>query len=281
MKIAVYDDSRVGLVRDETLIDVTDLVGGGGEWPPVFILRAIAEFDRLRPKLDQALVTRDGVPLDRVRLHAPIVFPTKVVAAPANYRLHIEEMRSVVTGEIHAIEKYGVFLKAPSSIIGPGDTVELPFPHRRTDHEVELGAVIGKTARNVRAADAMPYVFGYTGVMDITVRGDEDRSTRKSFDSFTPVGPLLVTADEVPDPHDLALQLWVNGVRRQNGRTSAMIWNIPKLIEYASHVMTLSPGDLISTGTPDGVGPLTAGDEVTIEIERIGRMSVHVETRKR
>ena len=85
----------------------------------------------------------------------------------------------------------------------------------------------------------------------------------------------------MPDPHDLALQLWVNGVRRQNGNTSAMIWNIPKLIEYASHVMTLSPGDLISTGTPDGVGPLTAGDEVTIEIERIGRMSVHVETRKR
>ena len=282
MRIAVYDDSRVGLVRDGTLIDVSDLVGGGsGEWPPVFILRAIAGFDRLRPKLDQALLTRPGIPLDRVRLRAPVVFPTKVIAAPANYRLHIEEMRSVVTGEIHAIEKYGVFLKAPSSIIGPGDTVELPFPDRRTDHEVELGAVIGTTGRNVRAADAMRYVFGYTGVMDITVRGDEDRSTRKSFDSFTPVGPLLVTADEVPDPHDLALQLWVNGVRRQNGNTSAMIWNIPKLIEYASHVMTLSPGDLISTGTPDGVGPLTAGDEVTIEIERIGRMSVHVETRKR
>ena len=127
----------------------------------------------------------------------------------------------------------------------------------------------------------MPYVFGYTGVMDITVRGDEDRSTRKSFDSFTPVGPLLVTADEVPDPHDLALQLWVNGVRRQHGNTKDMIWNIPKLIEYASHVMTLYPGDLISTGTPDGVGPLTAGDEVAIEIERIGRMSVHVEMRKR
>lgn len=282
MKIAVHDDSRVGLVRDETLIDVTDLVGGGaGEWPPVFILRAIAGFDRLRPKLDEALLTRNGVPLDRVRLRAPIVFPTKVVAAPANYRLHIEEMRSVVTGEIHAIEKYGVFLKAPSSIIGPGDTVELPFPDRRTDHEVELGAVIGKTARNVPAADAMPYVFGYTGVMDITVRGDEDRSTRKSFDSFTPVGPLLVTADEVPDPHDLGLQLWVNGVRRQHGNTKDMIWNIAKLIEYASHVMTLYPGDLISTGTPDGVGPLTAGDEVAIEIERIGRMSVHVEMRKR
>src|SRR6266849_1986499 len=105
MKIAVYDDNRVGLVRDETLIDVTDLVGGGGEWPPVFILRAIAGFDRLRPKLDQALLTRPGVPLDRVRLRAPVVFPTKVIAAPANYRLHIEEMRPLIKGELHAIEK--------------------------------------------------------------------------------------------------------------------------------------------------------------------------------
>ena len=187
----------------------------------------------------------------------------------------------MVKGEIHAIEKYGVFLKAPSSIVGPGDTVELPFPDRRTDHEVELGAVIGKTARNVSAADAMPFVFGYTAVMDITVRGDEDRSTRKSFDGFTPVGPVLVTADEIPDPHTIGLQLWVNGERRQNGNTKDMIWNIPKLIEYASHVMTLYPGDLISTGTPDGVGPLEAGDEVAIEIERIGRMSVQVELRKR
>jgi len=116
--------------------------------------------------------------------------------------------------------------------------------------------------------------------MDITCRGHEDRSTRKSFDSFTPVGPVLVTADEIPDPHALQLQLWVNGERRQNGNTRDMIWNVPRLIEYASHVMTLYPGDLFSTGTPDGVGPLRAGDQVTIDVERIGRMSVNVELRK-
>jgi 2-keto-4-pentenoate hydratase/2-oxohepta-3-ene-1,7-dioic acid hydratase in catechol pathway len=127
----------------------------------------------------------------------------------------------------------------------------------------------------------MDYVFGYTGVMDITVRGDEDRSTRKSFDSFTPVGPVLVTADEIPDPHGLQLQLWVNGEQRQNGNTRSMIWNVPRLIDFASHVMTLYPGDLLSTGTPEGVGPLKPGDEVTLEIERIGRMSVRVELRKR
>jgi 2-keto-4-pentenoate hydratase/2-oxohepta-3-ene-1,7-dioic acid hydratase in catechol pathway len=209
-----------------------------------------------------------------------VVFPSKVIAAPLNYRLHIEEMRPLVKGELHAIERYGVFLKAPSSIVGPDALVELPFPDRRTDHEVELGVVIGRTARNVAAADAMRHVFGYTGVMDITVRGDEDRSTRKSFDTFTPVGPVLVTADELPDPHHLSLQLWVNGEQRQNGNTRDMIWNVPKLIEYASHVMTLYPGDLFSTGTPDGVGLLRPGDEVTMEVERIGRLSVKVERRK-
>jgi 2-keto-4-pentenoate hydratase/2-oxohepta-3-ene-1,7-dioic acid hydratase in catechol pathway len=281
MRIAVYDDDRVGLLRDGIVVDVSDLIGADrGEWPPVFLLRAIAEFDRLRPRLTEALRSREGIPLDRVQLRAPVVFPTKVIAAPVNYRLHIEEMRSQVKDVLHAIEKYGVFLKAPSSVVGPDATVELPFADRRTDHEVELGVVIGKTARNVAAADAMKYVFGYTGVMDITVRGEEDRSTRKSFDTFTPVGPVLVTADEIPDPHALQLQLWVNGERRQNGNTRDMIWNVPKLIEYASHVMTLYPGDLFSSGTPDGVGPIKAGDEVTIEVERIGRMSVKVELRK-
>jgi 2-keto-4-pentenoate hydratase/2-oxohepta-3-ene-1,7-dioic acid hydratase in catechol pathway len=281
MRLVVFDDSRLGLLRDERVVDVSDLVGAGAaEWPPVFLLRAIAGFDGLRPRLEEAGRSRAGVPLGQVQLRAPVVFPNKVIAAPVNYRAHIEEMRPLIKGELHAIEKYGVFLKAPSSVVGPGATVELPFPDRRTDHEVELGVVIGRTARDVAAADAMRYVFGYTGVMDITVRGEEDRSTRKSFDTFTPVGPVLVTADEIPDPHGLQLQLWVNGERRQNGNTRDMIWNVPRLIEYASHVMTLYPGDLFSTGTPEGVGPLTPGDEVTLEVERIGRMSVRVELRK-
>jgi 2-keto-4-pentenoate hydratase/2-oxohepta-3-ene-1,7-dioic acid hydratase in catechol pathway len=280
VRLVVYDDARVGLLRGDQVVDVSDLCGVDGSWPPVFLLRAIAGFDGLRPRLEEALRTRSGRPLGDARLQAPVVFPTKVIAAPVNYRLHIEEMRPLVKGELHAIERYGVFLKAPSSIVGPGAVVELPFADRRTDHEVELGVVIGRTARNVAAADAMRHVFGYTAVMDITVRGDEDRSTRKSFDSFTPVGPALVTADEIPDPHSLGLQLWVNGERRQNGNTRDMIWDVPRLIEYASHVMTLHPGDLFTTGTPDGVGPLRPGDEVTMEVDRIGRMSVRVEPRK-
>jgi 2-keto-4-pentenoate hydratase/2-oxohepta-3-ene-1,7-dioic acid hydratase in catechol pathway len=280
VRIVVFDDSRLGLLGESVVVDVSDLVGAGGaEWPPVFLLRAIADFERLRPRLLRAVESRPGIPLDRVQLRAPVVFPSKVIAAPVNYRLHIEEMRPLVKGELHAIERYGVFLKAPSSVVGPEATVELPFPDRRTDHEVELGVVIGRTARDVAVADAMRHVFGYTGVMDITVRGEEDRSTRKSFDTFTPVGPVLVTADEIPDPHALQLQLWVNGERRQNGNTRDMIWNVPRLVEYASHVMTLNPGDLLSTGTPDGVGPLRPGDRVTMEVEHVGRMSVKVALR--
>ena len=281
MRFVVFDDSRLGLLRDAAVVDVSDLVGAGETaWPPVFLLRAIADFDRLRPRLLEALRDRRGIPFERVQLRAPVVFPSKVIAAPVNYRLHIEEMRPLVKGELHAIERYGLFLKAPSSIVGPQATVELPFPERRTDHEVELGVVIGRATRDVAMPDAMPHVFGYTGVMDITVRGDEDRSTRKSFDTFTPVGPVLVTADEIRDPHALRLQLWVNGERRQDGNTRDMIWNVPKLVEYASRVMTLLPGDLLSTGTPDGVGPLRPADRVTMEVEGIGRMSVKAELRK-
>jgi len=285
MRLAVYDDNKVGVVKDGQIVDVTDLVGGPEEWPPVAVTRLIAGFSRLRPQLEEAARSRRGTPLAGVRLKSPVPFPSKVVAAPANYRLHVQEMarpemRDVVKQEVHAIEQYGVFLKAPSSVVGPDAVVELPFADRRTDHEVELGFVVAKTARNVSMAEAMSYVFGYTGVIDITVRGGEDRSTRKSFDTFTPVGPVLVTADEIPDPHNLRLQLWVNGEQRQDGNSKDMIWNIPKLIEYASHVMTLHPGDIVSTGTPDGVGPLRPGDEVTIDVERVGRMSVKVEARK-
>ena len=277
MRLARFNGGRIGVVRDDRLVDVDDLAAaGGGGWPPVEMLRLIDGFDALRGELEDAGRTRDGIPLAQARLEAPLVFPGKIIAAPLNYRRHIEEMRPLVGRELHAIERYGVFLKAPSSIVGPGAAIRLPWPERRTDHEVELGVVIGRTARNVPASQAMRHVFGYTGLLDITVRGDEDRSTRKSFDTFTPLGPHLVTADEVADPGALRLRLWLNGELRQDGNTGDMIWGIPRLVEYASRVMTLHPGDLIATGTPEGVSPLSPGDEVRIEIEQIGGLTVHV-----
>src|SRR5215813_8367042 len=170
MRLAVYDDNKVGVIRDGQLVDVSDLVGAGpGDWPPVAMTRLIAGFARHRSRLEEAARTRSGTPLERIRLRAPVPFPSKVIAAPANYRLHVQEMsqpemRDVVKQEVHAIDQYGVFLKAPSSVVGPDAVVELPFPDRRTDHEVELGVVIGRTARDVKMAEAMAHVFGYTGV---------------------------------------------------------------------------------------------------------------------
>jgi 2-keto-4-pentenoate hydratase/2-oxohepta-3-ene-1,7-dioic acid hydratase in catechol pathway len=177
----------------------------------------------------------------------------------------------------YTVEKLGFFLKAPSSIIGPGDTVKLPFHERRTDHEAELAFVVGKRAKDVRASDAHSYIFGYFALMDITVRGQEDRPWRKSFDTFTPIGPWIVTADEIGNPNELGLHLWVNGEERQSANTKDLIYDCYKFFEAASSVMTLEPGDIITTGTPEGVGPIQKGDRIRIQIDRIGEFSVSVD----
>ncbi|MDF3337113.1 fumarylacetoacetate hydrolase family protein [Mycolicibacterium septicum] len=202
---------------------------------------------------------------------APLPRPTKIVGAPANYYEHIDEMP-----DAHTIMDWGVFLKAPSSLIGPGEQIRLPYSDKRTDQEAELGVVIGRTARHVPASAALDYVFGYTCLLDITVRSSEDRSARKSFDSFTPIGPHVVTADEISEPGNLELRCWVDGELRQQSSTRKMIYDIPTLIAYASSVMTLHPGDLIATGTPAGVGPLADGNRVAVDIFGIGRLEVDV-----
>ncbi len=178
--------------------------------------------------------------------------------------------------ETQSIAELGVFLKAPSSVIGPGGTVLLPYQDVRTDHEGELAAVIGRHGRHVRVQDALGHVFGYTCALDMTVRSTEDRSVRKSFDTFTSLGPAVATVDEVGDPGALWLECRVNGVLRQRASTADLIFGVPELIACASSVMTLWPGDVILTGTPAGVGPVVDGDVFEIEIERLGRLEVHV-----
>ncbi|MEJ3747976.1 fumarylacetoacetate hydrolase family protein [Actinomycetes bacterium KLBMP 9797] len=197
--------------------------------------------------------------------------PGKIVAAPVNYRDHQAEMAAPLT-----VADLGVFLKAPSSVIGHGGTVVLPYDDVRTDHEAELAVVIGRVARDVPADLALEYVAGYTCLFDITIRSTEDRSTRKSFDTFTPIGPWVTTPDEVGDPGALGLRCWVNGAPRQSASTADLIFDVPRLIAYASSVMTLWPGDVIATGTPAGVGPIQHGDRVAMEIERVGRLEVTV-----
>lgn len=242
-------------------------------------MRLMGEFDAVKTVMVDRLNRSPALPLGDVRLRPPVPQPSKIVAAPVNYALHQDEMNAQFQNAEFTIERLGFFLKAPSSIIGPGDTVLLPFKDRRTDHEAELALVVGKAAKDVPVAEAPDYIFGYFALMDITVRGKEDRPWRKSFDTFTPIGPWIVTADEVGNPNELDMKLWVNEEIRQSANTRTMIYDVYKFFSAASQVMTLLPGDILTTGTPEGVGPIQKGDTVRICIERIGEFSVQVDFR--
>jgi 2-keto-4-pentenoate hydratase/2-oxohepta-3-ene-1,7-dioic acid hydratase in catechol pathway len=174
------------------------------------------------------------------------------------------------------IDKYGLFLKAASGLVGPSEGVALAFPGRRNDHEVELGVVIGKTIRHATRDNALDCIAGYAIALDMTVRGPEDRSFRKSADSYSVLGPWLVTADEIADPDMLDLSLTVDGEPRQKSNTRHLICDVRDLIVRASAVYALHPGDIIMTGTPDGVGEVWAGATIHAEIEGIGAMDVKV-----
>ena len=264
--------SRAGIVcRDGTISDVTDLIPSDLATGKGALRRIIQGYDGLRDQLSRRERSGGGVTLDSLVLSAPVSDPTKIVAAPVNYIDHMEEMQ-----QLSHIDSLGVFLKAPSSLIGEGGTVRLPYSNRRFDQEGELCFVIGKQARNVKVEEADEYIFGYSVLLDITMRGGEDRSTRKSFDTFTPMGPWVITSDEVGSLDDLELRCWVNGSLRQDARVSDLIWGVPELVAYVSSVMTLFPGDVISTGTPKGVGQLADGDKIVVEISRVGRLSVSV-----
>ena len=253
MRLVAYDDGRVGqLLGDNRVAPVADC------------MRAVIE-QWARDETLPVVASLDTVALHDLDVRPPLVDPSKIIAAPVNYRDHQAEMN--VDAQVEAL---GFFLKAPSSVLDPGGTIQLPYHDRRFDQEGELAVVIGRTASKVSEQDALTYVFGYTGLLDITMRGGEDRSTRKSFDTFTPMGPVLVTADEFGDPGDVELRCWVNDELRQHANTSDLIWDVAKLIAYASSVTTLLPGDIITTGTPAGVGPIAAGDDIRLELSGLG-----------
>jgi 2-keto-4-pentenoate hydratase/2-oxohepta-3-ene-1,7-dioic acid hydratase in catechol pathway len=273
MKIARFDADRIGIVQNENIIDVTEAVHARpGEWPPVAMNRLIAEFAEYRPKLDRAIAGR-GLPLGSVRLLTPVPWPNKIVAYPVNYHEHGVEM-----GSTYRANNQGFFLKPPSALSGPADAIVLPVNSgRRIDHECELAIIIGKQGRDVHRADWRDYVFGYSCLIDAVIRGKEERVTRKGFDTFCPVGPWIVTEDEIGDAvHSLQGRLWVNGELRQDANTRDLVLDIPGMIEIAASVTTLYPGDIIATGTPAGVGPMRHGDKVKIEFERIGSMELDV-----
>jgi 2-keto-4-pentenoate hydratase/2-oxohepta-3-ene-1,7-dioic acid hydratase in catechol pathway len=242
----------------------------------------IANLDKVAARARAIVTQAPVVPLAGLALRSPVANPGKLVAAPVNYQKHLVEVRGDAAlhnnnpGHTLTIQSAGLFLKATSSLIGPGDEVVIRRDDRRTDHEVELAFVIGRIANRVSRADALRYVAGYTIGLDITIRGSEDRSFRKSADTYSVLGPWLVTADEIPEPGSLDLEIAVNGETRQKSNTKNLILGVPELIELASSFYTLHPGDVIFTGTPEGVSPIEPGDSIVATIERIGTMAVSV-----
>jgi 2,4-diketo-3-deoxy-L-fuconate hydrolase len=288
MKICRFDDDRLGLISADgkSVADVTAITADlpAIAWPRSNIDPLMARLPELRGKIEALGRSASWIPIERVALRSPVSSPSKLIAAPVNYRAHIDEAnadKGINFGKtIKSIDEYGLFLKASSSIVGPADGVRLPPLDRRVDHEVELVAIIGKEGFRIPRERALAHVGAYSIGLDMTVRGPEDRSWRKSFETFAVIGPWLVTADEIPDPGNLELRLTVNGSLRQSASTSALIFDVPRLVEYASATYTLYPGDVIMTGTPEGVGPVAGGDVLECFIERIGTMRVPIHAAK-
>ena len=282
MRICRFNDNRLGLVLEDGIHDVSSVLASipasGYPLPSHDLL--IAHLAMLRPLIEQAAKGTPAIKLESVSLLSPVANPGKIIAAPVNYKKHLEEVladKGIHHGKlVDEIQRAGLFLKATSSLVGAGAGVDLVHTDRRNDHEVELAVVIGSRAKNLKLADALAHVAGYCIGLDITIRGPEDRSFRKSPDSYCVLGPWLVTSDELPDPSHLDLSIKVNDQFRQQSDTSDLILNVQELVVWASSFYTLHPGDVIITGTPQGVGPIKPGDVMDAEVQCIGAMRVEV-----
>lgn len=228
---------------------------------------------------DVVIASSGGRTLHPDRILAPIDRPGKILGSGVNFRGHLEENPK---GVLPTVPEF--FSKLPSSVIGPGDPIVIPHPDRKVDYEVELAIVIGSTTRNVTREQALEYVFGYTIVHDVSARDLQFQpngvTLGKGLDSFCPIGPAVVTVDELGDASGLELATYLNGERVQAGNTSAWLFGVATIVEYLSSMVTLEPGDIVTTGTPAGVGCfrspelyLQPGDEVTVEVEGIGRLT--------
>jgi 2-keto-4-pentenoate hydratase/2-oxohepta-3-ene-1,7-dioic acid hydratase in catechol pathway len=284
MRLCRFGEDRLGVVEGSNVKDVTAALDAlpAYRYPLPRHDVLMANLPKVTARIKAIAKDAPSIPLASVKLLSPVANPGKLIAAPVNYQKHLDEVKGDV--QIHAnnpghtltIQSAGVFLKATSSLVGPGEGVAIRMTDRRTDHEVELAVVIGREGSRISTANALEHVAGYSIGLDITIRGSEDRSFRKSPDGFSVLGPWLVTADEIPEPGSLDLEIAVNGEQRQKSNTKYLILGVPELIELASSFYTLYPGDVIYTGTPEGVSPIEPGDEVVATIERIGTMRVAV-----
>ena len=285
MRIALFDEGRLGLVRDGLVYDVSAALASlpppGNPWLATPGDPLIARLAALRPAIEAALPGALSKPVEEARFLSPVQRPGKIIGVPVNYAAHVEEAEGDVATFSDrfrgSIEQQGFFLKATSALVGTGEGITLRFPDRRNDHEMELGVVIGRTVSNIGVDDALSAIAGYAIALDMVVRGPEDRSLRKSIDSYAVLGPWLVTADEIADPEALDFWLRVNDEPRQASNTGRMILKLAEQIAFASRFYTLHPGDIIMTGTCEGVGPVRPGDTIQCGIEGIAeaRVAIH------
>jgi 2,4-diketo-3-deoxy-L-fuconate hydrolase len=288
MKLCRFGDDRLGVVIGDQVHDVTSAQREIRAAAPyaMFGDAVIAALPAWRARLEKLASEVPGKPIAGVKLLAPVARPSKLMAAPTNYKKHIEEMQRPENlansgGRFPPdIGKAGIFLKANSSLVGPSEGIPLRFPDRRNDHEAEICIVIGKQGSDIPRDKAMDYVAGYCLGLDMTARGGEDRSFRKSCDGYSVLGPWFATADEIADHANLPISLQVNDEKRQDSNTSDLIYDIPRLIEFASQFYTLYPGDVYYTGTPEGVGPVKPGDRISCRsAPALGELRIQVRGR--
>ena len=276
MKLVLFGDFQLGVMKGDRIVDVGSAATDIKHCSPQQLMEGvIASFDKLKPLFQKIVDKSDGVPADSVRIRAPLPRPTKIICARGNYGEF---------GQKEAPSELDAFLKSPEAVIGNGDIIDLPpdLEVKEFQHEAELAVVIGKRATRVSAADAMNYVFGYVPFIDVSARGHDPGGKhsfflRKSFDTFAPIGPCVVSKDEIPEPNNLSVKLWVNQELRQDYNTSDMSHYIPEFVAFCSFVTTLMPGDVLATGTNhQQLSSIQDGDDLSLEISGLGRMTVHV-----
>jgi 2-keto-4-pentenoate hydratase/2-oxohepta-3-ene-1,7-dioic acid hydratase in catechol pathway len=292
VKFASIKPNDIAIVRDDLMTPVgTVLVRHGALAKDFSMLDMITDYERLSTQLNSIASAATGVPVDPRRLKPPLDNPSKIWAAAGNYKRGTEGLagargRGSATQVSSEELLENIFLKPPSSIAGPEDAIIIPKTADSIFPELELCVVIGSKARNLARARAFDAVFGYTIMLDVTARGygrsknlSGTRNVRKGFETFSPIGPWITTKDEIPNPDNLWMKLWINGELKQSAKTDAMINDIAALISFLSEVTTLYPGDLITTGNPDAPEfqeKLKPGDTLRAEIEGIGAMNLGV-----
>ena len=296
MRLCRFGNDRLGVVEGETIRDITAALDvlPAYRYPLPQHDVLVANLGKVVARAKDILPGAPAVPLAGVKLLSPVANPGKIIAAPVNYQKHLDEVKG--DSQIHAgnpahtvtIQSAGLFLKATSSLAGAGDGIAVIKPDRRTDHEVELVVVIGRPGRDISRAEALGHVAGYCIVNDVSERAFQMATSQwdkgKGFDTAGPIGPWLVTTDEIRDPQALDMRLDLNGKRMQSGNTRTMVFNVARIVSHVSHYMTLLPGDIIATGTPPGVGLgikptpifLKPGDVMRVAIQGLGEQRQRV-----